>query len=134
MSSRKRILDGNPHGEGFSYQFPLFCGEYNQGCNGGYPELVAKWSHDITLLPESCGSYDLGDQSCKVTCDVGSVDQYRVSEYGYVGGLRRLDGGEHDAGGLRERADRHRHRAERRLHVLRAGCLRARVGALRRVD
>jgi cathepsin C len=86
MSSRKRILDGNPHGEGFSYQFPLFCGEYNQGCNGGYPELVAKWSHDITLLPESCGSYDLGDQSCKVTCDVGSVDQYRVSEYGYVGG------------------------------------------------
>jgi cathepsin C len=86
MSARKRILEGDPHGEGFSYQFPLFCGEYNQGCDGGYPELVAKWSHDVTLLPESCGTYDLGDQSCKVTCDVGSADQYRVADYGYVGG------------------------------------------------
>jgi len=86
MSARKRITEDNPEAEGFSAQFPLFCGEYNQGCNGGYPELIAKWSHDVPLLPESCGRYDLGDQTCKVTCDVDSAEKYKVSDYGYVGG------------------------------------------------
>jgi cathepsin C len=86
MSARKRISENNPEAEGFSAQFPLFCGEYNQGCNGGYPELIAKWSHDVPLLPESCGRYDLGDQTCKVTCDVDSAEKYKVSDYGYVGG------------------------------------------------
>jgi cathepsin C len=86
MSARKRINEDNPSAEGFSAQFPLFCGEYNQGCNGGYPELIAKWSHDVPLLPESCGRYDLGDQSCKVTCDVESAEKYKVGDYGYIGG------------------------------------------------
>jgi len=86
MTARRRINEDNVDAEPFSVQVPLFCGEYNQGCDGGYPELVAKWSHDVALVPESCGRYDLSDQTCKVTCDANAVDKYKVGEYGYIGG------------------------------------------------
>jgi cathepsin C len=86
MTARRRILEDDPKAEAFSAQFPLFCGEYNQGCDGGYPELVAKWGHDVGLLPESCAAYDVDDPSCKVTCDVNGVDKYKVGDYGYIGG------------------------------------------------
>jgi len=86
MSSRRKILENNPDAEAFSMQFPLFCSEFNQGCDGGYPELVAKWSHDVALVPESCGKYNLGEQLCKLSCDAESSEKYKAGEYGYVGG------------------------------------------------
>jgi len=86
LTSRKRIMEDDPNSEAFSTQIPLYCGEYTQGCDGGYPELVAKWGHDVALLPESCGKYDTSDGTCRVTCDSSSV-QYKVGEYGYVGGF-----------------------------------------------
>jgi len=86
LSSRRKVLEDNVDAEPFSAQFPLFCSDFNQGCDGGYPELVAKWSHDVGLVPESCGSYNLGDQSCRLSCDVESSEKYKVGEYGYIGG------------------------------------------------
>mmetsp|Transcript_68833 Transcript_68833/g.183334 ORF Transcript_68833/g.183334 Transcript_68833/m.183334 type:complete len:503 (+) Transcript_68833:606-2114(+) len=87
LSSRKRIVEDNPEAEGFSLQFPLFCSEYNQGCGGGFPELIAKWSQDVGLVPESCSKYDLESQKCGVTCDMFLHEKWRVSDYGYTSGF-----------------------------------------------
>jgi cathepsin C len=86
LTARKRIMEDDPASEPFSTQVPLYCGEYTQGCDGGYPELVAKWGHDVALLPESCGRYDTADGVCRVSCDSSQV-QYKVQDYGYVGGF-----------------------------------------------
>jgi len=86
LTARKRILEDDPSSEAFSTQIPLYCGEYTQGCDGGYPELVAKWGKDVGLMPESCGRYDTSDGTCRVSCDASAM-QYKVQEYGYVGGF-----------------------------------------------
>lgn len=44
--------------DNFSISFPLHCGEYNQGCKGGYGFLAAKWSSDIGMIPSKCFPYD----------------------------------------------------------------------------
>lgn len=87
MTARRRIMEDNPSAEAFSTEFPLFCSEYNQGCDGGYPELIAKWSKDVGLVPESCGTYDTSKSMCQLTCDPSTVNKYKVTEYGYVGGF-----------------------------------------------
>jgi cathepsin C len=86
ITARRRIMENNPTAEAFSTEFPLACSEYNQGCDGGYPELIAKWSQDVGLVPESCARYSEG-RSCKMSCNLTEVDRYKVGDYGYVGGF-----------------------------------------------
>lgn len=86
MTARRRILENNPDAEAFSTEFPLACSEYNQGCDGGYPELIAKWSQDVGLVPESCAHYDQGS-TCQLSCKLDRGNLYKVSDYGYVGGF-----------------------------------------------
>merc|ERR1719428_1837828 len=86
LSARNRIRKGNHKAEAFSINFPLFCSEYNQGCDGGYGFLQSKWSEDVGLVPETCAPYSM-DGECSVSskCDLGST-RYRAMNHRYVGG------------------------------------------------
>jgi cathepsin C len=59
LSARNRIATQNKDLEPFSITFPLVCGEYNQGCDGGYAFLQSKWSQDVGLIPERCMQYNV---------------------------------------------------------------------------
>jgi cathepsin C len=45
------------HEAKLSVQHPLDCMIYNQGCDGGYPFLVMKFSSEYELIPEICKPY-----------------------------------------------------------------------------
>ncbi|CAD7961878.1 unnamed protein product [Amoebophrya sp. A120] len=68
--------------EPFSISFPLYCSEYNQGCDGGYPFLASKWSEDIGLIPAKCFPYEVNENSSgeKVGKMCGKVDKKCVLE------------------------------------------------------
>lgn len=87
LTARNRIRAGSASEPSFSVSFPLYCSEYNQGCDGGYGFLQTKWSEDIGLVPESCAPFSQGGGSCQVTpaCDLGEK-RYRASNHRYVGG------------------------------------------------
>jgi len=86
LSTRHKIKTNNTEAIPFSINFPLFCGEYNQGCKGGYGLLMAKWSSDVGLLPATCMRYNTAG-SCKLECDLQSLEdkRYRASNHRYVG-------------------------------------------------
>lgn len=48
------------HDAKLSVQHPLDCTIYNQGCDGGYPFLVMKFSSEYELIPEMCKPYMVG--------------------------------------------------------------------------
>lgn len=70
----------------FSISFPLYCSEYNQGCEGGFSNLVSRWSQDVGLVPATCARYDTHG-SCSFTCnDSGPSSGFRADKHRYVGG------------------------------------------------
>jgi len=88
LSARHKIRLDDPHHVPFSISFPLYCAEYNQGCNGGYAFLASKWSRDVGLLPKDCAVYNTGG-SCKVDCKVSEIPRnkrYRADKHRYIGG------------------------------------------------
>lgn len=60
----------------------LSCSFYNQGCNGGYPFLIAKEGFERGFFEESCSPL-LSDQNCDESCYERKV--WKIKEYGYVG-------------------------------------------------
>lgn len=86
LTSRHKINQNDTEALPWSINFPLFCSEYNQGCNGGYGFLTAKWSRDVGLLPATCMRYNTGG-SCKLECDLSTLQgkRYRAANQGYVG-------------------------------------------------
>jgi cathepsin C len=87
LTARNRIHSGSTSEPSFSMSFPLYCSEYNQGCDGGYGFLQSKWSEDVGLVPESCAPFSEGGGSCQVTagCSMGNK-RYRATRHHYVGG------------------------------------------------
>jgi len=89
LTARNRIRSGSTSEPSFSASFPLYCSEYNQGCDGGYGFLQTKWSEDVGLVPESCLPFSEGGGSCQVTpgcaANLGNK-RYRASKHHYVGG------------------------------------------------
>jgi cathepsin C len=87
LQARNKIRSGNPHGPKFSVSFPLYCSEYNQGCDGGYGFLQSKWNEDVGLVPEHCAPFSQGGGSCKISsdCNLGGK-RYRATGHHYVGG------------------------------------------------
>jgi len=86
LSARHRIRQRDHAIEPFSINFPLYCSEYNQGCNGGYAFLLARWSQDVGLVPQSCGNYTSGGK-CELHCRVaGLARKWRADNHHYVGG------------------------------------------------
>jgi len=93
LSARNRVRSGNPNEPEFSINFPLYCSEYNQGCDGGYGFLQTKWSEDVGLVPETCAPYtQSGTCSMQGGCNLGSK-RYRATNHHYVGGF--YGGSEH---------------------------------------
>lgn len=91
FSARHRINQNDPSFEGFSINFPLYCSEYTQGCNGGYAFLASRWAEDVGLVPRSCGVYTAaaaaGSDSCRLHCDAGKLQKtWRAKNHHYVGG------------------------------------------------
>jgi len=86
LTARHKITLNDTTVVPWSINFPLFCSEYNQGCDGGYGFLLAKWSSDVGLLPATCMRYNtLG--SCQLECDLKELKgkRYRVANHRYVG-------------------------------------------------
>jgi cathepsin C len=86
LTARNRIKQKDASIEPFSVEFPLHCAEYNQGCNGGYAFLAAKWSEDVGLLPSSCTRF-APHGKCDVMCDVTKEKRWRAANHRYVGGF-----------------------------------------------
>lgn len=97
--------------ENMSISFPLHCGEYNQGCHGGYGFLAMKWSEEVGMIPSKCFPYDtqakcpsteaekMKMRECVVEEAAGSTKSktasanskqtglWRASKHDYVGGF-----------------------------------------------
>ena len=75
-----------------SPQAVVSCSIYNQGCDGGYPYLVAKHAMDFGLVPDSCMSYTGTNGVCKLhggadgCSDPSNPPRYFASNYSYIGG------------------------------------------------
>jgi cathepsin C len=87
LTARNRIHRRDLSQPSFSVSFPLYCAEYNQGCDGGYGFLQSKWSEDVGLVPEECAPFSQGGGSCQVAseCNLGSK-RHRAVNHHYVGG------------------------------------------------
>jgi cathepsin C len=87
ISTRHKIAMNDPDTIPFSINMPLHCGEYNQGCKGGYGSLIAKWGEDVGLVPATCMRYDTHG-SCKLECDLAKLEgkRYRVANHRLIGG------------------------------------------------
>ena len=88
LESRLRILTNNKDQTEFSRQFPLGCSFYTEGCQGGYPFLVAKFFNEFEVIPESCAPYNPSNVQCNKHCDyTKNPIKYFVSRYEYLGGF-----------------------------------------------
>lgn len=95
ITARHKIAQKAPDALPWSISFPLYCSEFNQGCEGGYGYLAAKWSQEVGLLPATCATYTDAGKKCSVntTC-LGELRQsgakrWRTSGSRYVGGRQR---------------------------------------------
>ncbi|XP_022104025.1 dipeptidyl peptidase 1-like isoform X2 [Acanthaster planci] len=82
--ARLRIATNNTKQLVMSPQDVVSCSEYSQGCEGGFPYLIAgKYAEDFGLVEESCTPYVGEDTPCKKnTCK-----RYYATDYKYVGGF-----------------------------------------------
>jgi len=88
LEARLRIQTNNQDQTLFSKQFPLSCNFYSEGCDGGYPVLVAKFLHEFEAVPESCFEYTQKTNTCSNACDYSkNKKKYTVGKWGYLGGV-----------------------------------------------
>lgn len=87
LEARLRVQTNNKDQTLFSKQFPLSCNFYSEGCDGGYPVLVAKFLQEFEAVPESCFEYTEKTNKCSNACDYSkNKKKYTVSKWGYLGG------------------------------------------------
>lgn len=94
LESRIRIVrpDLNKLNLMLSPQAIVSCSAYSQGCDGGFPYLVAKFAEDFSLCSDPCFPYESGivlpelTPVCAKQCADASV-HYRATNYRYVGGF-----------------------------------------------
>ena len=85
LESRLRIATGNKLQVVLSPQDVVSCSEYAQGCEGGFPYLIAgKYAEDFGVVEESCFPYLGEDSPCKK--ESGCLRYYSTNYY-YVGGF-----------------------------------------------
>ena len=84
MESRLQILTNNTLQVVLSPQDVVSCSEYSQGCEGGFPYLIAgKYAQDFGAVEESCFPYLGVDHVCNET---KQCLRYFATDYYYVGG------------------------------------------------
>jgi len=88
LEARVRISSNNTEQPIFSPQYVVDCSPYAQGCEGGFPYLIAgKFAQDYGVLPDSCYQYTGQDGTCKQPSSSPECRQrYYAINYGYVGG------------------------------------------------
>ncbi|KAM4846717.1 dipeptidyl peptidase 1 [Thomomys bottae] len=85
LEARIRILTNNSQTPILSPQEVVSCSQYAQGCEGGFPYLIAgKYAQDFGVVEEACFPYTGSDSPCKLKED---CFRYFTSEYHYVGGF-----------------------------------------------
>ncbi|XP_059042953.1 dipeptidyl peptidase 1 isoform X1 [Mustela lutreola] len=85
LEARIRILTNNTQTPILSPQEVVSCSQYAQGCEGGFPYLIAgKYAQDFGLVEEACFPYKAADSPCKPKKD---CPRHYSSEYHYVGGF-----------------------------------------------
>uniref|UniRef100_A0A8C3GKA4 Dipeptidyl peptidase 1 n=1 Tax=Cairina moschata TaxID=8855 RepID=A0A8C3GKA4_CAIMO len=85
LEARIRILTNNTQKPIFSPQQVVSCSQYSQGCDGGFPYLIAgKYVQDFGVVEEDCFPYTAQDSPCLFK---RSCYHYYTSEYHYVGGF-----------------------------------------------
>jgi len=83
LESRMRLM-ANTTSKIFSPQDVVSCAEYAQGCDGGFPYLIAgKYAEDFGVVEESCYPYLGHDTKCE---ERPGCTRYRATKYEYVGG------------------------------------------------
>ncbi|XP_048454020.1 dipeptidyl peptidase 1 [Rhincodon typus] len=85
LEARIRIRTNNTQTPILSTQQIVSCSQYSQGCEGGFPYLIAgKYAQDFGLVEEHCFPYVGMDTPCTVE---KSCYRYYTSQYYYVGGF-----------------------------------------------
>ena len=85
LESRLRIATSNTLKVVLSPQDVVGCSEYSQGCEGGFPYLIAgKYAEDFGVVEEDCFPYLGHDSPCK---EKSGCLRYYSTEYHYVGGF-----------------------------------------------
>ncbi|XP_030008660.1 dipeptidyl peptidase 1-like [Sphaeramia orbicularis] len=84
LEARIRILTNNSDTPTLSPQQVVSCSQYSQGCDGGFPFLIGKYTQDFGVVDESCFPYVARDIPCDVPLNCSRI---YVAEYNYVGGF-----------------------------------------------
>jgi len=58
LTARHRIAQENTSLPRFAARFLTACGDYTQGCEGGFPYLAATWSQDVGLVVETSPAHE----------------------------------------------------------------------------
>lgn len=83
LESRVRIATENNKKYTFSPQDIVSCSELSQGCDGGFPYLVAgRYAKDFGVVEESCNPYN----GTNGQCNTKPCLRHYTANYGYVGG------------------------------------------------
>lgn len=96
LTARHKIAQNKPDVLPWSISFPLYCSEYNQGCEGGYGYLLGRWSEEVGLLPATCATYKDSGTKCAVnaTCvdalRKSGEPRWRATASRYLGGRQDL--------------------------------------------
>lgn len=85
IEARLRVATKNQLQVNLSPQDIVSCSAYSQGCEGGFPYLIAgKYAHDHGVVAEECNPYTGKDSSCSA---VKKCQRTYVAKYRYVGGF-----------------------------------------------
>lgn len=86
LQSRFMIKSGGRVNKRLSPQSVVSCSEYAQGCEGGFPYLIAKHGEDFGFVEEDCYPYT-GFESTGCSVDTSNCTWYWASNYKYIGGF-----------------------------------------------
>eukprot|EP00088_Acartia_fossae_P009458 TRINITY_DN14583_c0_g1_i1.p1 TRINITY_DN14583_c0_g1~~TRINITY_DN14583_c0_g1_i1.p1 ORF type:complete len:353 (+),score=35.20 TRINITY_DN14583_c0_g1_i1:144-1061(+) len=83
LESRVKVLTKNSKSPVFSTQDVVSCSKLSQGCDGGFPYLVAgRYGKDFGVVDEECNPYNGTDS----VCSTKKCLRHYTARYQYVGG------------------------------------------------
>nr|CAB3239847.1 dipeptidyl peptidase 1-like [Phallusia mammillata] len=86
LEARVRIMTNNTQTPVFSPQEVVSCSQYAQGCEGGFPYLIAgKYAQDFGVVEEHCYPYE-GKDTPTCSMAIKNCKRHYVEKYEYVGG------------------------------------------------
>jgi len=85
LEARLRIMTNNTVQDILSEQDIVDCSIYSQGCDGGFPYLIAgKYAETTGILLDKCKPYTGTNGTCSVPkCNI----RYHATNYNYIGGF-----------------------------------------------